>query len=429
MLLLLKQAHLIDPVEGLDGVYDILISDGVIAEIDSNISNDGAEVISLQGHVVCPGFVDMHVHLREPGFEYKETIESGSRAAAHGGITAVASMANTNPVIDDGSLVRFIVEKAQKALCRVWPYGALSRGLKGKSLAELGEMADEGAVGFSDDGAGVQSSRLMRQAMEYARMLGIPVIAHSEDECLIGSGCVNEGVVSTRLGLPGSPALGETLAVMRDVELARLTGAHVHICHVSAAQSVEVIRQAKAQGVSVSAEVTPHHLLLTEDAIDERYQTSLKMNPPLRTEIDRLALVDGLCDGTIDAIASDHAPHAPHEKDCEFELASYGTVGLETMVPIVLDSLINTQRMTLSDMVMRMAYAPRRILSLPSVGLRVGSVADLTILDTKRPAEVTKDWLVGRSKNSAFIGHTFIGCATHTMVDGKWTMFDGEVVG
>ncbi len=432
MALLLKGGRVVDPVTEKDAVLDVLIEDGVFKEIANPIEAPaGAEVIDCAGMIVVPGLCDMHVHLREPGQEYKETIASGTAAAAHGGFTAVAAMPNTRPVIDDGAAVRFVVDRArQTAAVKVYPIGAITKGLKGESLAEMADMKAEGAVAFSDDGRGIQNPLMVRRALEYAKVLGAPLLLHEEDEALIDGGCVNEGLVSTRLGLPGGPGLAESLPILRDIEIARYVGeVMLHICHVSTKESVEAIRAAKASGLPVSAEVTPHHLLLTEDALDSSYNTNLKMAPPLRTEADRLACVEGLLDGTIDAIASDHAPHAPQEKQLEFELAANGTTGLETTLPLIIDRLVRPGALSWPRLVSALARRPREILGLPLVMFSPGEVADVTVIDPEAEVEVTTDWLVGKSKNSAFLGQQLTGAAREVIVDGELVLKAGKLTG
>jgi dihydroorotase len=435
MSLLLKGARLVDPrVEyagaPLDGVYEVLANDGVIVEVGEGLAAEGAKVVDLSGKVLIPGPVDLHVHLREPGQEYKETIASGTRAAAHGGFTGVGAIANTDPVVDEGATVRFVLDKAAATgKVRVYPYGALTKGLEGKQLAEIADMIESGAVAFTDDGRGVQNALLLRRALEYLRVFDGLAISHAEDENLVDGGVVNEGLVSTRLGLAGQPDLAESLAIARDVELARLTGTRLHIAHVSTAASVKVIREAKERGdVRLTAEVTPHHLFLNEDALDEHYNTNLKMNPPLRTEADRQAVLAAFLDGTIDTLATDHAPHAPQEKELEFELAKFGTVGLETALPLVLTNLVADGTLDWPVLVERLSHAPRRILGLEPVTLEKGSVADLTVIDPEAEVEVTKEWLVGKSKNSAFLGASLKGKATEVLVDGEFVLKDGDIV-
>ena len=359
--MLLKGARVIDPQVGIDGVMDVLVDGGLIAEVSEAVdAPEGCEVVDCAGKVLVPGLVDMHVHFRDPGFEYKEDIASGVRAATHGGFTDVATMPNTDPVTDTGTAVRYQIDRgADAGLTRVHPIGALTRGEDGESLAEIGDMVMEGACGFSDDGHGVQSAGMMRTCMEYVSQFDRAVIAHCEDESLTANGVVNEGRASTRLGMFGWPALGEELEVMRDIELCRLTGCPLHVAHISTARSLDLVRAAKAEGLPVTCEVTPHHLFLTEENITDSYNTNLKVNPPLRTRDDAEALVAGLADGSIDCVVSDHAPHAAHEKDCEFEIAYFGTVGLETTLPLMLTYLVDRGTVTWQRLVEVLAVAPR----------------------------------------------------------------------
>lgn len=381
--MLLKGARVIDPQVGIDGVMDVLVDGGLIAEVSEAVdAPEGCEVVDCAGKVLVPGLVDMHVHFRDPGFEYKEDIASGVRAATHGGFTDVATMPNTDPVTDTGTAVRYQIDRgADAGLTRVHPIGALTRGEDGESLAEIGDMVMEGACGFSDDGHGVQSAGMMRTCMEYVSQFDRAVIAHCEDESLTANGVVNEGRASTRLGMFGWPALGEELEVMRDIELCRLTGCPLHVAHISTARSLDLVRAAKAEGLPVTCEVTPHHLFLTEENITDSYNTNLKVNPPLRTRDDAEALVAGLADGSIDCVVSDHAPHAAHEKDCEFEIAYFGTVGLETTLPLMLTYLVDRGTVTWQRLVEVLAVAPRRILRLAPVAVEAGSAADLTLID------------------------------------------------
>lgn len=428
MALLLRGGRVVDPAVGLDAVCDVLIRDGVIVEVGTDLTMAKGETVDCAEKIVLPGLVDAHTHLREPGFEYKETIASGTRAAAHGGFTAVCAMANTDPVCDSGSTVRFIVERAQETgIVRVHPIGAVTKGLKGEGLAEIGDMLSEGAVAFSDDGHPIVSAGMTRVAMEYLKGFGATLISHPEEESLSGDGVVNEGVVSTRMGLPGWPAAAEEIAVARDIRLAELTGCRLHLAHLSTAGSVSLVREAKARGVAVSCEVTPHHLFLDEDVV-LGYDTNLKMNPPLRTAADRAALIEAVVDGTVDCIATDHAPHAPHEKELEFELAPFGTTGLETALSLVNTHLVATDTLSWSDVVRLMAHGPRAAFGLPPVTLAAGSVADITIVDPEARVDVTREWFISKSRNSAFLGSKLLGKASDVLVGGYFALHNGKVV-
>ncbi len=429
MALLLRGGRVIDPQLGIDGVFDIVVRDGRIVEVGTELKIPKGQVIECAEKIVVPGLVDIHTHLREPGREDKETIESGTRAAAHGGYTAVCAMPNTSPITDGGSKIRFVVERAaERGIVRVHPIGACTVGQKGEALAEIADMIAGGAVGFSDDGCGIQSAAMMRRVMDYAKAFGTTIISHCEDESLAGAGVVNEGVVSTRLGLPGLPTAAEEVAVARDIRLAELTGCRLHLAHLSTRGSAELVRAAKARSVAVTAEVTPHHLFLTEDTLDTHYNTNLKMNPPLRTEEDRQALVAALLDGTLDCIATDHAPHAPHEKELEFELAPFGTTGLETALSLVITHLIEPKMMDWSDLVRVMATAPRAVLGLAQVRIEVGGVADITVIDPEARVEVTREWFESKSANSAFLLGRFLGKATDVLVEGRFALRNGKVV-
>ena len=429
MAYLLKGAHVVDPQLGLDDVRDVLIDGDKIAAVGEGLdAPEGAEVIDAAGKYLVPGLVDMHVHFRDPGFEYKETIETGARAATHGGFTDVATMPNTDPVTDNGAEVRYQIDRSRHAgLCHIRPIGALTVGEKGQTLAEIGDMVMEGAVAFSDDGHGVQSAGMMRTCMEYVSQFGKVVSAHCEVESLTTHGVINEGRASTRLGMFGWPALGEELEIYRDIELCRMTGCALHIAHISTEKGLELVRSAKAEGLPVTCEVTPHHLFLCEDDITDAYDTNLKMNPPLRTASDAAALREGILDGSIDCIVTDHAPHAPHEKDCEWEIAFFGIVGLETSLPLMLTNLVLPGTMSWSRLVEVMAVNPRRCLRLPEIRVEAGSTADLTLIDPTAEVTVTEDWLQSRSKNSAWLGKTLKGCASHVFVAGRHTLTDGEV--
>ncbi|TLM97692.1 MAG: dihydroorotase, partial [Actinobacteria bacterium] len=419
MALLLKNGRVIDPAVGLDEVADIVIRDGVIVEIGKDLSIPKGETVECAEKIVLPGLVDVHTHLREPGYEYKEDVASGTRAAAHGGFTAVCAMPNTNPVCDEGAAVRFLLDRAaERGVVRVHAIGAITTGLAGTALAEMGDMVAEGAVAFSDDGKGVQDAGMMRLAMDYAKQFGVSIVSHTEVESLAAGGVVNEGVVSTRLGLTGQPAAAEEVQVARDIALAELTGCRLHLAHLSTAGSVALVRDAKARGVAVTCEVTPHHLFLDEDAIDATYDRNLKMNPPLRTAADREALVAALLDGTVDAIATDHAPHAAHEKALEFEIAPFGTTGVETALPLVITHLVAREVLGWGDVVRLMAHGPRAALGLPGVTLQAGQVADLTIVDPEARVEITPAFFESKSANSAFLGATLLGKASEVLVGG-----------
>ena len=429
MAFLLKGAHVVDPQVGLDGFRDVLIDDGKIAAVSEALKAPaGAEVIDAHDKYLVPGLVDMHVHFRDPGYEYKETIETGSAAAVHGGFTDVATMPNTDPVTDTGAEVRYQIDRAHAAgLCHVRPIGAMTRGEKGDSLAEIGDMVIEGASAFSDDGHGVQSAGMMRTCMEYIAQFDRVALAHCEIESLSGHGVINEGRASTRLGMFGWPALAEELEIYRDIELVRLTNCPLHICHISTRKGLDLVRAAKADGLPVTCEVTPHHLFLCEDDITDTYDTNLKMNPPLRTADDAAALREGVLDGSIDCIVTDHAPHAPHEKDCEWEISFFGIVGLETSLPLMLQNLVDTGKMSWARLVEVMAVNPRRLLRLEPVSIVEGSAADLTLIDPKKSVEITPEYLKSRSKNSAWLGQTLTGAATDVWAGGRRVLTDGVV--
>lgn len=426
---LIKGAHVVDPQRALDENLDVLIEGAAIAQVAREIAPPAdATVIDGTGKYLLPGLVDMHVHFRDPGFEYKETIATGSRAAAHGGFTDVATMPNTDPVTDTGAEVRYQIDHGRSAgLVHIRPIGALTRGEKGEALAEIGDMVMEGACAFSDDGHGVQSAGMMRTCMAYVSQFDKVAIAHCEVESLTANGTINEGRASTRLGMFGWPALGEELEIMRDIELCKLTGCALHIAHISTEKGLELVRAAKALGLPVTCEVTPHHLFLDEEDIADAYNTNLKMNPPLRLPSDAAALRQGIIDGSIDCLVTDHAPHAIHEKDCEWEIAFFGTIGLETSLPLMLTKFVGTGEMSWKRLVEVMAVNPRKVLRLAPVTIAAGSAADLTLVDPEKVVEVTEDWFQGKSKNSAFLGETLTGAATDVFVDGKRILIDGVV--
>ncbi|HEX7580357.1 MAG TPA: dihydroorotase, partial [Thermoanaerobaculia bacterium] len=379
---LITGGRVIDPSRGIDQFLDVLLRDGIVAAVDERIAPPkGAEVVDASGLVVAPGFVDLHTHLREPGYEYKETIATGTAAAAAGGYTTVCAMANTDPVIDDAPSAAFVVRRARETgRVRVYPIGALSKGLKGVELAEIGSMKAEGIVAVSDDGNPVVNGNLMRRALEYASMFNLPVVVHEEDPSLVAGGVMNEGWAATRLGLAGWPAVAESSMVARDVQLAALTGARLHVAHVSTAGSLAAIRQARASGVKVTCEVTPHHLtLVDEEVVRSGYDTRFKMNPPLRSEEDRRALVEGLLDGTVDCIATDHAPHHADEKALEFADAPFGVTGLETALPVLVDAFVATKVLSLARLVELLSTAPARVFSLAAGSLAPGAAADVVL--------------------------------------------------
>ncbi len=424
---LLRGARVVDPASGRDGTADVLVREGAVAEVGTGLSPAGVAVLDCDGLVLAPGLVDLHAHLREPGREDRETVETGCRAAALGGYTAVAAMANTDPVADHAAVIEEVRALARRAgLCEVFPVGAITRGLAGESLAEMGEMAEAGVRMFSDDGRCVPSARVLRLALEYARAFGAVIAEHCEDPSLAAGGQMHEGYHASVLGLAGVPAEAEEVAVARDLALARLTGGRLHLCHLSAARSVELVRRAKAEGLRVTAEVTPHHLTFT-DADLAGYDPNLKVNPPLRTAEDREALREGLADGTVDAVATDHAPHAVEEKEAEFDQAPPGTIGLETALAAVLTELVEPGRISLRRAVEAMSTAPARILGAEGHGgpLEPGRPANLVAFDPSA-TWVVEPTFASKARNSAFLGRTLRGRVVHTMLRGELTVADGK---
>ena len=413
--LVIRNGRVIDPAQGVDEARTILVKDGRVAAADQPVPG-GAREIDASGCWVVPGLIDMHVHLREPGEEYKEDIASGTRAAAAGGFTAVACMPNTRPVNDCAAVTAMIRERAAGAPARVYPVAAISKGSRGESLAEYGELKAAGAVAVSDDGLPVRDSQLMRRALEYAGDFGLAVISHSEEPTL-SRGVMNEGVVSTRLGLKGIPAVAESIMVYREIALAEYTGCPVHIAHVSTRLATGLIRAAKERGVPVTAETTPHYFTLTEEAV-EGYNTLAKMNPPLRTEEDRQAIRQGLADGTFDAIATDHAPHSILEKELEFDAAANGIIGLETALPLAL-SLVREGVIDPGRLVELMSVNPARILGVEGGSLAPGMPADLTIIDPEETFLYSEEQVVSKSANSPFLGWNLTGRARLTLVGGR----------
>lgn len=421
--LLLRGGRVVDPSQGMDEIGDLLIT-GRVIEASGRLGEirrdgDALETIECEGRIVSPGFVDVHCHLREPGREEVETIASGARAAAAGGFTAVCAMPNTDPVTDNQAAVGFIISQAKKAGgARVYPIGAISIGQMGERLAEFGEMVGAGAVAVSDDGKPVVSAQLMRTALEYARTFGIPVADHCEDPTLAKGGAMNEGLMSARLGLRGIPAEAEEIMAIRDILLARLTGGHIHLCHMSTKGSVELIRWGKERGINVTAEVCPHHLSLTEDAVG-RYDTNAKMNPPLRTASDVAALQGAVKDGTIDVIATDHAPHHYDEKEREFADAPNGIVGLETALAVNLTWLVHGGVLDVPLLIERMACAPARLFKLPGGTLRKGALADVTVFDAEVAWKVDPAAFRSKGRNTPYAGQELRGRVEHTIVDGR----------
>ncbi|MFL5555958.1 MAG: dihydroorotase [Gemmatimonadaceae bacterium] len=425
--ILLHGGTLVDPSQRLEERGDLLIIDGAIAEIGASLGGpDDADVIDCTDLIVSPGFIDVHCHLREPGREDVETIATGARAAAAGGFTAVCAMPNTDPVTDNQAAVGFIVRQAQRAgAARVYPIGAISVGQEGKALAEFGEMVGAGAVAVSDDGRPVASAQLMRTALEYARTFRIPVIDHCEEPTLSAAGAMNEGIVSAHLGLKGIPAEAEEIMVIRDILLARLTGGHVHLAHMSTKGSVELIRWGKDRGINVTAEVCPHHLSLTEESV-RGYETNAKMNPPLRTAADVEALRDAVKDGTIDLIATDHAPHHYDEKEREFADAPNGIVGLETALAVVVTNLVETGYLSFPQLVDRMSCTPARIFNLPGGSLARGAAADVTVFDPRLRWKVDPTRFLSKGRNTPYSGVTLVGRAACTIVAGSVVFRSGS---
>ncbi len=424
MKIIIKGGHVLDPANDIDGIFDILIEDGLISRIDSAIVESDAEIIQACDMLVIPGLVDIHTHMRDPGQEYKEDLISGTRAAVAGGVTSLACMPNTSPVNDNQAVTRFIIEKAKsQGVANVFPVGAISHGMDGEILSEMGDLKSAGCVAFSDDGKPVKSSELMRRALEYADTFDMPIISHAEDLSLVGEGCMNEGVVATELGLKGIPWVAEDAATAREIMLAEFTGARLHIAHVSTRGSVELVRQAKARGARVTCEVTPHHFTLSEEAV-RGYNTNAKMNPPLRTQEDIEAIKEGLKDGTIDAIATDHAPHHIDEKNVEFPIALNGMIGLETLLPLTLQ-LVRDKAISLKQAVALMTCQPAAIIGIDRGTLGIGMPADIAIVDPERDWTVFAEDLSSKSKNTPFIGCRLKGVAARTLVAGK-TVFERE---
>jgi dihydroorotase len=423
----LRGGRVIDPARGFDADADVLLKGGVVSKVAAGLAGGvgaGVRIVDARGCWVVPGLIDLHTHLREPGQEYKEDIVTGTRAAAAGGYTAVCAMPNTVPPNDNRSVSELMVRRAAEVgMVRVYPIGAISKGLKGEALAEIGELRDAGCVAISDDGHPVMNAELMRRAMEYARTFGLTVVQHCEDLTLSAGGAMNEGVVSTRAGIRAQPTAAESTMVARDIELCALTGARYHVAHVSSAESVRLVREAKRRGLPVTCEVTPHHLTLTDEAC-ATYDTATKCNPPLRGAADVEALREGLCDGTIDAVATDHAPHSSVEKDVEFEQAAFGMIGLETAIPLVLD-LVREGRLTPAEWVRRMSAGPAAVFGLRGGTLAEGRLADVTVVDPEAVWTCQPAGMRSRSRNTPFAGRKMVGRAALTIVGGR-IVYSGE---
>jgi dihydroorotase len=425
--MLIRGGRLVDPAQDIDQESDVLIEDGVVAATGPSLGADGAEVIDAGGLVVSPGLVDMHVHLREPGREDEETIASGATAAIAGGFTSIACMPNTEPAIEGEKGVEFVLSKAEEVgMARVYVIAAASRGLKGKTLAEIGSAIGAGAVGVTDDGMPLANGGLMRRALEYVKMFGRPVISHSEDPTLSAGGVMNEGRMSTLLGLKGIPGASESAAVARDILLTELTGSRLHVCHVSAARSLGFIEEAKRRGIGVTCEVTPHHLTLSDEAV-RTYDTNAKMNPPLRDERDVGALRHAVKTGLVDAIASDHAPHSEEEKDQEFDLAPFGIIGLETSLGLMCTHLYHQGIVSLPGLLRLMSTSPAAILGIPAGSLQVGRPADVTLLDPEAEWTVDASEFKSLSRNTPFSGWKLKGRAVSVLIGGEWMMREGEI--
>lgn len=427
MHILIKGGRVIDPANGTDGIKDIYIKDGKIAKVGAGLKHGdpGLKIIDARGKIVVPGLIDMHTHLREPGREDEETIATGTRAAAKGGFTSICCMPNTQPVADNQAQVELILSKARSdGFVNVFPVGSITKGLAGEQLSPIGELKKAGAVGISDDGQPVSNTMIMRRALEYSKMFRLPVISHCEDKNLSAEGQMNEGFYSTVLGLRGIPREAEEISVSRDISLAAMTGGMLHIAHVSTAGSVELVRRAKRMKIKVTAETAPHYFTLTEEAVTT-YDTNTKMNPPLRTKEDVKAVKQGLKDGTIDCIASDHAPHIAEEKNQEFDQAPFGIIGLETSLPLVLMELVAKKVLTMREAVKKLTVNPARILGLDKGTLSEGADADVTVIDARLSKKMVS--FESLSQNSPFLGRTLTGFAVCTIVGGKIRMAEGEL--
>ncbi|MBP7255038.1 MAG: dihydroorotase [Negativicutes bacterium] len=428
MKLLLKSGRVVNPATNFNDMVDILIEDEKIVKIGADLQSDDAEIFDATGLIIAPGLIDMHVHLREPGQEAKEDIGSGTRAAAAGGITTVACMPNTSPVIDNSVLVQGIAQRAQQdGVVKVKVVGALSKGQEGKELAEIGDMLEAGAVAITDDGHYVDSAKLLMNGLDYIARYDLPIISHAEDNTLTEDGVMHEGAVSAMLGMKGRPAVAEDIAVSRDILLAEYTNARIHIAHISSKGAVELVRQAKKRGVKVTAEVTPHHLTLTDEEI-KNFNVAAKVCPPLRSQDHVQAMIEGLKDGTIDAIVTDHSPHAFEEKDREFKFAPNGFTGMETSLGVILTNLYHTGIMTIDEIIEKMSVAPAKILKLDAGNIEIGKIADLTVIDPEKTWKVDSNKFYSRGKFTPYDGVELKGKAVATIVNGKIVMENGIIV-
>ncbi len=420
MKLLIKNGRIIDPANKINRASDILLENGKVSKLAKGIKPNGAEVINVKGMIVAPGLFDMHTHVRQPGREDAEGFITAACAAAKGGFTSITAMPNTNPVCDNRGIVEYIISESRRnAIINIFPIGVITKAQKGEDLAEIADMKDAGAVAVSDDGFSVKNAQLMRKALEYSNMFNMPVISHCEDLNLSQGGVMNEGLTSTVLGLRGIPNISESCIVARDIALANFTKAKLHIAHASTKESVELIRQAKEKGINVTAETCPHYFTLTDEAV-KGFDTNTKTNPPLRTKEDRKAIMEGLKDGTIDVIATDHAPHTEADKDVEFDLAPFGIIGLETALSLAINELVDKKIIKWDELIKKMSYIPSEILGLTNKGrLSIGADADVVIIDPDKKFKFAKETIVSKSKNSPFIGRDFKGCAVVTICGGK----------
>src|SRR5919197_255511 len=429
--MLLKGGRVVDPVNGRDGAFDVLIEGDRIARVGRDLAGDGATVLSIpSGLIVCPGLIDMHVHLREPGQEHKETVATGTAAAVAGGFTAVACMPNTSPVNDNAGVTEYILKKASEAdLARVYPIGAVSRGQQGEQLADIAELRQAGCVAITDDGHPVATAVLMRRALEYTRMFDMPVIEHCEEQTLKGDGVAHEGYYASALGLRGIPGEAESIMALRDISLAELTAGRVHVAHMSARQTLDAVRFGKARGVRVTCEVTPHHFVLTDELLcaPVPYDTNVKMNPPLRDAADRDAMVAGIADGSVDVIATDHAPHHYDEKQIEFDRAPFGITGLETAVSLCFDRLVHAGRISLARLIELLSVNPAQILNVPGGALNDGAPADISILAPDLAVTVDVARMRSKSKNTPFAGWTLRGGVAATIVGGRFVYMNDDI--